>query len=71
MYGWKSDCSTWWSRCPWAWNAVFPNADPGMVFTDLELRILERLAVDKPNDYSQPHTLSHCLIKLALLCGYL
>ena len=45
-------------------NRIAPDADPGMVFTDLELRILERLVADKPNAHSRPHTLSHYLIKL-------
>jgi len=52
-------------------NRIAPDADPGMVFTDLELRILERLVADKPNAHSRPHTLSHYLIKLARLGGYL
>jgi len=52
-------------------NRIAPDADPGMVITDLELRILERLVADKPNAYSRPHSLAHYLIKLALLGGYL
>jgi len=52
-------------------NRIAPDADPGMAFTDLELRILERLVADKPNAHSRPHTLSHYLIKLARLGGYL
>jgi hypothetical protein len=51
-------------------NRIAPDADPEMVFTDLELRILERLVADKPNAHSRPRTLSHYLIKLARLCGY-
>jgi hypothetical protein len=46
-------------------NRIAPDVDPRMVFTDLELRILERLVADKPNAHSRPHTLSHYLIKLA------
>jgi hypothetical protein len=52
-------------------NRIDPDADPGLVFTDLELRILERLAVDMPTAQLQQHGLSHYLIKLARLGGYL
>jgi hypothetical protein len=41
-------------------NRIAPDADPGMAFTDLELRILERLVADKPNAHSD-HTLSRII----------
>jgi hypothetical protein len=52
-------------------NRIDPDADPKLVFTDLELRILDRLAKDKPSEHSQPYLLSRYLIKLARLGGYL
>ena len=52
-------------------NRTAPEADPGLVFTDLELRILDRLVADKPRTQSRRHLLSHYLIKLARLGGYL
>jgi hypothetical protein len=52
-------------------NRTAPDAAPELVFTDLELRILDRLVKDKPSaDRGQP-TLAHYLIKLARLGGYL
>jgi hypothetical protein len=52
-------------------NRIAPEASPELVFTDLELRILDRLVNDKPGaDRGQP-TLSHYLTKLARLGGYL
>lgn len=52
-------------------NRIDPKADPELVFTDLELRILDRLAKDKPTTYQQKHLLSHYLTRLARLGGYL
>jgi hypothetical protein len=52
-------------------NRIDAEADPGVVFTELELRILDRLVADKPKAPPQPHLLSHYLIKLARLGGYL
>ena len=52
-------------------NRIDPEADPELVFTDLELRILDRLVADKPTAHPQQHLLSHYLIKLARLGGYL
>jgi hypothetical protein len=52
-------------------NRIDPEADPELVFTDLELRILERLVKDKPTAEAKKHVLSHYLIKLARLGGYL
>jgi hypothetical protein len=52
-------------------NRIDPDADPELVFTDLELRILDRLVADKPAAQSRPHLLSRYLIKLARLGGYL
>jgi hypothetical protein len=52
-------------------NRSAPEASPELVFTDLELRILDRLVKNKPSaDRGQP-TLAHYLIKLARLGGYL
>jgi hypothetical protein len=52
-------------------NRIDPDADPELVFTDMELRILDRLVADKPTAKLQQHLLSHYLIKLARLGGYL
>ena len=52
-------------------NRIDPDADPELVFTDLELRILDRLVNDKTTVPLQQHGLSHSLIKLARLGGYL
>jgi hypothetical protein len=52
-------------------NRIDPEADPELVFTDMELRILDRLV--KNNSATQPrkYMLSHYLTKLAQLGGYL
>ncbi len=52
-------------------HRIAPDADPELVFTDLELRILDRLVNDKPTAHPRQHLLSHYLIKLARLGGYL
>jgi hypothetical protein len=52
-------------------NRIDPDAAPELVFTDLELRILDRLVADKPGAHLQQHLLAHYLIKLARLGGYL
>jgi hypothetical protein len=52
-------------------NRIAPDADPELVFTDLELRILDRLVNDKHTAHLPRHGLSHSLIKLARLGGYL
>lgn len=52
-------------------NRISSDADPELVFTDLELRILNRLVNDKPTANLPQHLLSHYLIKLARLGGYL
>ena len=52
-------------------HRIDPDAEPELVFTDLELRILDRLVTDKPTAQLQQHLLSHYLIKLARLGGYL
>ncbi len=52
-------------------NRVAPDAQPELVFTDMELRILDRLVADKPTARLRQHLLSHYLIKLARLGGYL
>jgi hypothetical protein len=51
-------------------NRIDPEADPELVFTDLELRILERLVADKPTAQLRQSLLSHYLVKLARLGGY-
>ena len=52
-------------------NRIDPDAAPELVFTDLELRIMDRLVADKPTAHLQQHLLAHYLIKLARLGGYL
>jgi len=52
-------------------NRIDPDADPELVFTDLELRILDRLVNDKTTAHLPQHGLSHYLIKLSRLGGYL
>jgi hypothetical protein len=52
-------------------HRIDPDADPWLVFTDLELRILARLVADKPTAQLQQYLLSHYLIKLARMGGYL
>jgi hypothetical protein len=52
-------------------HLIDPDAAPGLVFTDLELRILDRLVKDKPTPVRKKHLLSHYLTKLARLGGYL
>lgn len=52
-------------------NRTAPEADPETVFTDLELRILDRLIPAKSPRNPQQHSLSQYLIKLAQLGGYL
>jgi hypothetical protein len=52
-------------------NRIDPDADLELVFTDLELRILDRLVADKPGAPLQQHVASHYLVKLARLGGYL
>jgi hypothetical protein len=48
-------------------NRIDPGADPELVFTDLELRILDRLVKDKPTARAQKILLSNSLTKLARL----
>jgi hypothetical protein len=52
-------------------NRTAPEANPELVFTDLEVLILDRLVADKPSAYAPQRGLSHYLIKLARLGGYL
>lgn len=52
-------------------NRIDPDAAPELVFTDLELRILDRLVSNKSTTHPQKYMLSHYLIKLARLGGYL
>lgn len=62
---------SWRFFCLTMTNRIAPEADPELVFTDLELRILDRLVADKPTAHPRQHLLSHYLIKLARLGGYL
>jgi hypothetical protein len=52
-------------------NRIDPDPDPELVFTDLELRILDRLVQNNSAAQPRPYRLSHYLIKLARLGGYL
>jgi hypothetical protein len=52
-------------------NRTAPGARPGLVFTALEIRILDRLVKDRPTANYRTLTLSRYLIKLAQLGGYL
>jgi hypothetical protein len=52
-------------------NRTAPEANPELVFTDLELRILDRLFADKPSAHPPQRGLSHYLINLARLGGYM
>jgi hypothetical protein len=52
-------------------HRIDADANPELVFTNLELRILERWVADKPAAQSQKPFLSHYPIKLARLGGYL
>lgn len=51
-------------------NRITPDAAPGEVFTALELHILDRLVKNK-SIHPRKNSLSHYLIKLAKLGGYL
>ena len=52
-------------------NRTAPDSAPELVFTDLELRILDRFVKDKPSADRGKPTLEHYLVKLARLGGYL
>ena len=52
-------------------HRVTQEAGPELIFTDLELRILDKLVHDKPAVQPLPPALSRYLIKLARLGGYL
>jgi Transposase DNA-binding/Transposase Tn5 dimerisation domain len=52
-------------------NRVAPQAGPELVFTQLEMRLLDRLVDDKPAGQPPAPVLSRYLIKLARLGGYL
>ena len=52
-------------------HRVTPEASPGLIFTNLELRILDKLVHDKPAPQPRPPALSRYLIKMARLGGYL
>ncbi len=52
-------------------NRIAPEAAPDGGFPNLELRILDRLVNNNPTVYRRRRKLSHYLIKLARLGGYL
>jgi hypothetical protein len=52
-------------------HRIDPDAEPELVFTDLELRILDRLVNTKSTTHPRQYMLSHDLTKLAQLGGYL
>jgi len=52
-------------------NRIDPDANPELVFTDMELCILDRLVADKPTAHMRQQLLGHYLMKLARLGGYL
>jgi len=52
-------------------NRTAPNVRPGLVFTPLELQILDRVVRDKPDADNRKRSLSRYLTKLAQLGGYL
>ena len=52
-------------------NRIAPNLRPGLVFTPLELQVLDRVVRDKPDADDHRRSLSRYLIKLAQLGGYL
>jgi hypothetical protein len=52
-------------------NRIDAEADPELVFTDMELRILDRLVKNNSATHPRKYVLSHYLIKLAQLGGYL
>jgi hypothetical protein len=51
-------------------NRSQPTAAPTLALTQLELHLLDQLAPDRKPP-AQPHTLSHYIIKIARLGGYL
>jgi len=51
-------------------NRHQPEASPTLGLTQLELQLLDRLAPDRTAS-AQPHTLSHYIVKIARLGGYL
>lgn len=52
-------------------NRIAPSGSPELVFTTLELRVLDRLVPDKPNVGRRKRSLTRYLTKLAQLGGYL
>ncbi|MGC8550691.1 MAG: IS4 family transposase [Acidobacteriaceae bacterium] len=52
-------------------HRIAPDARPELVFTDLELRILDRLVNHKSTLPPRQYRLSHYLTRLAQLGGYL
>ena len=52
-------------------NRAAPDADPEVVFTALEIRLLDQLVADMPDAHMNNKPLSAYLTKLARLGGYL
>ncbi len=52
-------------------NRVAPTASPLLTITSLEIRLLDMLVQDKPNQQQPSPTLSPYLTKIARLGGYL
>ena len=52
-------------------NRSSPNALPQTALTDPEIRLLNHLVKDRDGDHSRRNTLSHYVIKIARLGGYL
>lgn len=52
-------------------NRAAPDAGPSVAFTELEIRLLDHLVPDKHSNPSPRRTLSHYLLKVARLGGYL
>jgi hypothetical protein len=52
-------------------NRAVPDASPNLALTDVEIRLLDQLVNDKAKQRSRRRSLSHYLIKIARLGGYL
>ncbi|WP_333919206.1 hypothetical protein [Bradyrhizobium sp. CCBAU 45321] len=52
-------------------NRSSPNAIPQMALTDPEMKLLDHLVKDRGGDCSRRSTLSHYVVKIARLGGYL
>ena len=52
-------------------NRSSPEASPALALTEAEIGLLDHLVKDKDQTPLRRRTLSHCLIKIARLGGYL